>query len=81
MLSKSCSISFAIHLLNYENILTGQFMGNIYIQTFYRLSAKCRVRLDCPNARTDLSLHVFVYARSVQTVSKLPYVGLLELLP
>ena len=22
-------------------------------------SAKCRVRLDCPNARTDLSLHVF----------------------
>ena len=39
---------------------TGQFMGNICIQTSCRLSAKCRVRLDCPNARTDLNLHVFI---------------------
>ena len=35
--------------------------------------------VDCPNARTDLSLHIFIKARSVQTVSRLPYVGLLEL--
>ena len=52
-------------------VFTWQFMGNICIQTFCRWSAKCRVRLDCPNARTALSL---------QTVSRLPYVGLLELL-
>ena len=32
-----------------------------------------------PNARTDLSLHVCIEALSVQTLSRLPYVSLLEL--
>ena len=35
------------------------------------------VRLDCPNAQTDLGLDVIIKTRSMQTVSRLPYVGLL----
>ena len=31
------------------------------------MSTKCRVRLDCSNARTDLNLCLFILARSVQT--------------
>ena len=53
-------------------------MGNLCIQT--TSGGERSVHLDCPNAQTDLGFHILMNARSMQTVSRLPYVGLLHIL-